>query len=707
MVSRIPQSIGFAVLVAVVLSHSAMLRNAAADDTFWSGTASADWADPANWSAGVPSASGTTNAYLSDSAAPNTTIVLPGNATSHKLITTGSGFTLTSGTLALADQLYLYNVGARLTLSGGARVSSANAGIGPSTGDVNNKLGVGSTLVVPGTINVGYEGVANVLEVTAGGRVTSGAVYLGGVGGANDNLLDVAAGGIVTATQLIVGYGGSGNSATFAGSGTSSQTVVGFQGTAANNTLTVGPGGRLTNAGPLTVGGSGTGNKIQVTSGTLTVTGGANDVVVGEAAAAVGNSIAVSGGSFTSAATLVIGGSASGNSFTASNGAQVTSVRGRLGLSAGATGNVATVDGAGTQWTITDKLRVGSDGDGNSLNITGGGHVTVTSDVFVGGISPGSNVSNNAITISGSGSKLGITSGAADLVVAYGSGTNNTVTVTDSGTLDVASVQMGPYGTLAIGSGSGAGFVRSSAVISGTSGGGTVAFDHADADYQFPNPIRGTARVLQRGTGRTVLTGTGHSYTGPTIVSSGTLALVGATNPIASSGTIEVHGGAGLDVGGVLGGFVLGSGKTIAGKGTVSGTVTAGSGSIVSPGLGDIGTLSFDTSLALEGLLKLDISAASVDSLIVAGALSLDPSSSIEFLSGGSLTSEVYVLATYGSRIGTFGTVTNLPAGYRINYAYEGNKVALQAVPEPGTIALAAIGGCCALGLVRRRRKRA
>ena len=65
-----------------------------------------------------------------------------------------------------------------------------------------------------------------------------------------------------------------------------------------------------------------------------------------------------------------------------------------------------------------------------------------------------------------------------------------------------------------------------------------------------------------------------------------------------------------------------------------------------------------------------------------------------------------YVFASYGSLSGTFGTnITGLPAGYKIDYAYNdgtgSNHIAL--VPEPaclaGLLSLPAI-------LLRRRRRR-
>jgi T5SS/PEP-CTERM-associated repeat protein/autotransporter-associated beta strand protein len=376
----------------------------------------------------------------------------------------------------------------------------------------------------------------------------------------------------------------------------------------------------------------------------------------------------------------------------------------RIGLNAGSTGNVATVDGATSTWTMTGKLRVGSSGDGNALDLVNGGQVTVASDVFVGGTSTGSSVSNNAITVRGTGSTLTIQSGTADLVISFGTGTNNRVTVADGGTLAVSSVKLGPGGTLAIGSGSAVGTVSPGAAIDAPFGGGRLDFNHTDANYQFANPITGSVSVLQRGPGKTVITGTANSYTGNTTVAAGTLAVTGAASPIATSGTVDVAAGAVLDVGGVTG-FALGGSQTLAGSGTVSGAVQAVAGSIIAPGGAGLGTLAFDSSLAVFGTLKLDVSGTAADSISVAGPLTLDAASVLDFTVGAPLADQAFTLALYSTLSGTFGSLASLPSGYTVDYNYlGGNAVALVPVPEPTTLALLAAGGCCAVAAIRRRR---
>lgn len=688
------------------------ISSAFAADTQWTGAVDGSWSTAGNWTAGVPTSAD--NVFLPSPLASNPTINLPAAAAANQLTANASTYTLTSGTLTLSDNLYVDSASATLAISGGARVSSPNATIGVSAGNAGNTLLLASRLSVPGTLNVGYDGTGNAFNVLAGGSAAIGGVWIGGVATSASNTVTVGATGtLATTTSLLVGYSGDANQITVSGLVTSPQTFLGYDAGADGNVATVAAGGRWTNAGPLTVGLASSDNAFRVTNGTLTVTGNANDVTVGDGAAANGNSLVVTGGTFSSQAALVIGKSGTSNSFSATSGAQVSNANVRFGLNAGSVGNTGTVSGAGTQWTITNKLRVGSDGNDNSLAITDGGVVAVASDVFVGGTSTSSAVNGNSITISGSGSALAILSGTADLVISYGSGSGNLVTVADSGTLAVSSVKMGPGGTLQLGTGPGPGdgaapgFVSPGATIDSPLGGGALVFDHSAAAYTFANPINGSTQVTQRGSGKTILTGSS-TYTGATTVSRGTLALSAATNNIASSGTINVASSAILDVSSVTGGFALASGQTLLGNGAVVGGITATAGSTVSPGGARIGSLAFGSNLNLAGALAINVSGSSADLASVTGILTLDPASTVTFSLGNPLTEPAYVFASYASLAGTFGTVSGLPTGYALDYNYlGGNALALVAVPEPATLTIAAVAGMAfAAAAIRRRTSR-
>jgi fibronectin-binding autotransporter adhesin len=694
---RFPAAACRAILALCLLAEAP----ASAADTTWNGSGDALWSNASNWDAGVPTSSD--NAYLSDPAA-NTVITLPGAAVANQLRVTGTSFGLTSGTLTLSDQLYLYGTGARLDLSSGAVVSAPNAAIGLGSGDSGNALNVAATLSVAGTLNVGYDGTGNVLGIQSGGTVTGGALWIGGVATAAGNSVTIASGGTLgPVNQLVVGYAGNSNTLVATGGTlTTGQTILGNDATATDNTARLTGGASWSSSGSLTVGLNGSGNLLYVgrTSGTgpgssLTVTGSSSDVVIGANAGANGNLLAVSESStFSSLGTLVVGQSGSGNFFLVGQGSTVTSNNVRLGLNAGSTGNVAAADGAGTTWNITGKLRVGSGGDSNSFAVQNGAAVTVASDIFVGGTSIGSTVSGNTILISGSGSALTITSTAADLVISYGTGTNNSVTVADGGALNASSIKLGPGGTLRSGTGGGAGTIASAALIDSQFGGGTVAFNHNDSNYLFANAMTGGVAVVQEGPGRTTLTGTS-SYTGNTTILSGTLALQAAANNIASSGTIAVASGAAFDVSGVgvTDGFALTSGQTLTGAGTVEGAVEIATGATLAPGASGVGTLTFTDNLSILGTLAIELSGSTSDLLDVSGAaLTLGAGSILDLTSLTSLSGTAHVLASYGSLSGTFSTVNGLPQYYWVDYNYLGGNQIAVVVPEPSSLALAGIG---------------
>ena len=76
-----------------------------------------------------------------------------------------------------------------------------------------------------------------------------------------------------------------------------------------------------------------------------------------------------------------------------------------------------------------------------------------------------------------------------------------------------------------------------------------------------------------------------NTYSGETIISAGVLALTGSGS-IASSELVRIEVGGRLDVMGLPGGLSAAAGQTIAGDGTIVGSVRFGAGSTLSPGVG-------------------------------------------------------------------------------------------------------------------------
>lgn len=134
-----------------------------------------------------------------------------------------------------------------------------------------------------------------------------------------------------------------------------------------------------------------------------------------------------------------------------------------------------------------------------------------------------------------------------------------------------------------------------------------------------------------------------NTYTGSTIVQGGTLKL-GAAGSIASSTALSISAGATLDTSAQATHTIPGTQPVTFG---IDATGSGSSGKIEAAGL--------------------NVSNAAVTYNIT-----------------GTPDDPIYVLATYTSLTGTFASVPAAPAGYTLNYAYQGDKIALvQATSSP------------------------
>lgn len=676
LVNRLPRSMASAV-GGIALLFFIGSGAARAADTAWVGGTSGAWTTSGNWSAGVPT--GGDNAQLLGG--PATVISLTGTTlqANQLQVWNGGNYELAgsgTATLALADQLYVFSdpTAASLKLSGPLLVTSPNGSLGTGAGDVGSTLrvgGGGASLQIANEFNVGYDGANGLLEVQGGGSVQAARLVVGNLATATSHDLNVLGGAVTATTGLIVGNLGGGNTAT-------------------------------------------------VASGSLTVTGTLG-TDIGTGAVASSNQLAVTGGVFTSTAGLIVGRGGSSNSFTVSNGGVATTGQARIGLLSSADSNLALVSGTGSQWTANGTVRVGSAGDNNTLGIDDGGVVTVAGpnrNLWIGyeGSSTG-----NEVWVKGAGSVLDVSGVGSEIVVSGTTTGSNKLSILNSGSVSASSVQLGPTGSLLLGSGGALpgtqqpGTLRADATIHGNAGpGGTslVAVSHTLADYVFPNVMSGQLDFLNFVDGKTTLTGSS-TYTGETTLLSGTLAL-GPSASIASSGTISLETGAAvLDVSAVSGGFHLAAAQSLFGIGTVIGPVTADAGSTVAAGLGvSIGTLGMVGGFTLQGTLEVDVLGSQIDLIDASsGVLTLGPTSSLIITSYLPDPSGL-VLATYSSLVGTFGTVTGLPLGYLLDYNYlGGNQIAIVPVPEIDPAGMGSVFALLAgaLGVVeqRRRRKRA
>ena len=189
-----------------------------------------------------------------------------------------------------------------------------------------------------------------------------------------------------------------------------------------------------------------------------------------------------------------------------------------------------------------------------------------------------------------------------------------------------------------------------------------------------------------------------NQYTGFTNVNEGTL-LVNGTHSTGNTYTVA-------------------SGATLGGTGSITlaigdKTMTIDANGTLSPGA-SIESLDVTADLLdLNGTLFIeydDTASPRIDVLNVAGILDITGATlSLDDVSLGNVGldgTSSYILATYTTLLGTGAFDDDvLPLNYVINYAYLGNNIALVPVPEPGSMALAAMG-IIGLGLsVRRRRK--
>lgn len=654
--------IGFLLVTAVVAGGGS---RAVAIDTQWTGAASALWTTAGNWTAGVPTSSD--NAQLV-SPASNTTIDLSGTQGANQLqVVAGGTYTLSStagGVLSLSDQLFLFSDGSSrssLTIGGDLTVNSPNGAMGTGTNTVGSTLTVNgqAKVAITDTFNVGYESRDNVLQVS--GTFRAGNLFVGTLATGTSNDLNITGGTVTATNSLVVGSAGSFNSL--------------------------------------------------VSTGTLTVTG-PGGVDIGTAVTATSNSLSLNAGAFSATNTLIVGRAGDSNSFTVQLGSTATTGQVRIGLDAGADGNSATLTGAGSQWTANGTVIVGNFGDTNSLTVLNGGAMTVSGlskNLWIGK-ETGSD--NNVVTVDGAGSVLNVTGAGSEVVISATNGTGNKLVLSNSGSANVNSIQTGPGGTLQIGDTGAAGFLKSTATITGNSGGGgfgggSVRFEHNDTNYVFANSMSGPLSVsVSFKASKTTFTGSS-SYTGLTEVS-GHLAL-GPAASIASSGTILLTNGGTFAVNAVTGGYQLASGKILTGDGTVVGPATAVVGSIVKPGDAAIGNMTFTGGFTLLGELKIDVDGADIDLLAgSAGSMTLGPASMVTFTEVSAPIGNL-VFATYLSLSGTFATLTGLPSGYTLDYNYlGGNQIALVLVPEidpamAGSV-FALVGGV--LGMLERRLRR-
>jgi len=518
----------------------------------------------------------------------------------------------------------------------------------------------------------------------SGGTITTG--YEFWIGGSGQGTGTMTGGTINSGTYFVVGRNSGSvgvfnlSGGTVDGATTDGFTVMGsFAGS--SGTLNVSGSAVLNSPREMRIGEGGTGTLNQ-TGGTVSVGGVTHVGYGGNNASTQIGTLRVSGGTFTSEGDLELG-YAGGSSAQAN----VTVDGGTL--------NVGTTT---KRWLIVSRYDTVS----STLTVSSGNlNLNAGTDLR---FSIGGNSGTNTVTLNGgaitsySGNQTGDGAGVVDL--AQGSGVANNTFNLDGGTLairavitnnDTATATFNFNGGTLKATGDDANFVNLGGANQRANvleGGAVMDSNGYNVTVVQPLLHGGTAAtdggLVKSGTGTLTLSNT-NTYTGPTMVAAGVLAVNGSVTSdvtVATDATLQGIGAVG----------------SVTGTSTVYGRVAPGN---------SIGTLTVNGSMAISGTFDVeydDTLTQPIDLLNVSGTLDIT-SAAVDFadISSGSigLSGMAYVFATYGTLSGSqFASVVDLPSGYTIDYAYGGNNIAL--VPEPTAALLAGLG---LLGLLRRRRR--
>ncbi|NBY65473.1 MAG: hypothetical protein EBQ51_00050 [Verrucomicrobia bacterium] len=139
------------VLFLLVLGKGTLLfsvENPSLGDTVWTGAVGAAWADPANWSKGLPSEKGVANTVIQNSPRNITPVITTTGNSSH-------------------GQVYIMSGGGLVIQKGGELTTGGNFVTG-NNGHAGMTIVTGGTLNIGGVLLIGHNGFEGSLKIDAG-----------------------------------------------------------------------------------------------------------------------------------------------------------------------------------------------------------------------------------------------------------------------------------------------------------------------------------------------------------------------------------------------------------------------------------------------------------------------------------------------------------------------------------------------------------
>lgn len=204
---------------------------------------------------------------------------------------------------------------------------------------------------------------------------------------------------------------------------------------------------------------------------------------------------------------------------------------------------------------------------------------------------------------------------------------------------------------------------------------GSAAFNVGGTWLRLTNALSGPGSLVKTGSSTLFLAGIS-SFSGSTLVNSGTLALVG-NGSVSSSSNLNVAASAALDTSGRADGtLTLASGQVLCGNGTLNGSLVLSPGATLAPGL-SVGHLTVTNTVALQGVTLMELDKSAMTNDVLGGAVSISYGGTLSLTNlGGTLAAgDSFKLFAASAYTGAFTNVT--PAIPGIGLAWNTQTLAI------------------------------